>query len=143
MNKKTYYVLVADAGAAKLFRAEGGLKELEIVHEYANPAGRKMRSELDSDRPGQQRNDGGGAHGLGGDDNTHRHAGEEFARELCRLLDSEHEARKFTDLLIAAPPHFLGDLRHHLSRGCLNVLGKSIHKDLLRVGTSDILAHFA
>jgi protein required for attachment to host cells len=141
--KKTYYILVADSGTAKLFRAQGGLNNLELVHEQSNPEGRKMRGELESDRPGQQRNDQGGAHGLGGDTNAHRHESDQFARELCGLLHREHEAKKFTDLLIAAPPHFLGDLRHHLSGDCQKVLGKEVHKDLVRADTSDILAHFA
>lgn len=141
--KKSHYILVADSGAAKLYRAEGALKDIELVHERSNPAGRKMRSELDSDRPGQQRNDGGGMHGLGGDSDTPRHESEAFARELCRLLEREREAMKFSDLMIAAPPRFLGELRQHLSEGCLKVLGQTIHKDLVRMPADDILSHFS
>ncbi len=141
--KKIYYILVADSGAAKLFRAQDGLKEMEIVHEQSNPAGRKRRAELETDRPGQQRNDSGGMHGLGGDSDAHRHESEQFARELCHLLRREHELRKFTDLLIAAPPHFLGDLRQYLSHDCLKVMRKSVNKDLLHVDSAAILAHFS
>jgi protein required for attachment to host cells len=141
--KKIYYILVADSGAAKLFRAEGGLNALELVQEQANPEGRKTRSELESDRPGQQRNDSGGMHGLGGDSDAQQHERAKFARSLCTLLQSEQQAGKFTNLLIAAPPHFLGDLRQHLSKDCLRVLGKSVNKNLLRVGEKDVIAHFS
>jgi protein required for attachment to host cells len=44
--------------------------------------------------------------------------------------------------MIAAPPHFLGDLRQHLSSDCMKVLGKTLHKDLLRVPPADLLTHF-
>lgn len=140
--KKTYYILVADAGAAKLYRTEGGSGTPELAHERSNPAGRKTRSELESDHPGMQRNSIGGAHSLGGDNDAQRHESEQFARELCSMLKREHGAGKFTDLLIAAPPHFLGELRQHLSADCQKVLGKTLHKDLLRTDPKNLLVHF-
>lgn len=140
--KKDYYLLVADSGAAKLYRAEGTLDNLQLVHERANPEGRKMAGEIDSDRAGQQRNSIGGMHSLAGDHDPQRHASEQFARSLCKLLQHEHQDGKFSELLIAAPPHFLGELRAHLSDDCRKVLGKTVHKDLLRSDTQAIAAHF-
>lgn len=139
---KTYYLLVADSGSAKLFRAEGALDKLQLVHQRSNPAGRLTRSELESDRAGQQRNDRSGMHSFAGDDDAPRHESEQFARELCRLLHREVVGHEFTDLLIAAPPRFLGELRAHLSGECQKVLGKTVHKDLLRVPVPELLAHF-
>lgn len=140
--KKTHYILVADSGAAKIFRTDD-MQSLELAHELSHPAGRKTRTELNSDRPGVQRNSIGGAHGLGGDKDPHQHEREQFARELCHLLQREHGAGNFADLMIAAPPHFLGDLRQHLSDGCLKVLGKTVHKDLLRADPKQVLDHFS
>lgn len=141
--KKTCYILVADSGAAKLYRTDADTPVPELTHERANPAGRKTRSEIDSDRPGEQRNTSGGMHGLGGDKDPHVHERERFARELCLMLQREHSAGHFTDLLIAAPPHFLGDLRQHLSTECQKTLGKTLHKDLVRTDPKDLMAHFA
>jgi protein required for attachment to host cells len=141
--KKIHYILVADAGAAKLYRTEGGAAALELAHERSNPAGRKTRTELDSDRPGVQRNRIGGSHGLGGDKDPHRHESEQFARELCHMLQREFAAGHFTDLMIAAPPHFLGELRQFLSPDCQKALGTTLHKDLLRIDPKDLLAHFS
>lgn len=140
--KKTHYILVADSGAAKIYKAENGLKTLELVLEQANPAGRKTKAELESDRPGVQRNDGGGTHGFGGDNNPHQHESEQFARSLCKLLQTDHQDGKFSDLMIAAPPHFLGDLRAHLSKDCQKVLGKTVNKNLVRSDDKGIIAHF-
>jgi protein required for attachment to host cells len=140
--KKTHYILVADSGMAKIYKAETPLATLELVHEQANPEGRKTRSELDSDRPGMQRKDAGGSHGLGGDSNSQQHESEQFARTLCKLLQSEHQAGKYSGLMIAAPPHFLGNLRHHLSKECQHALGKTVNKNLLRSDDKGIIAHF-
>lgn len=142
MNKG-YYVLVADSGAAKVYRAEADLGDLQLVHERANPAGRKMPGELESDRAGQQRNTIGGMHSLAGDHDPQRHESEQFARTLCELLQHERQNGRFTDLLIAAPPKFLGELRAHLSDDCSKALVRTVHKDLLRSDTRDIAAHFA
>ncbi|MGV3593393.1 MAG: host attachment protein [Gammaproteobacteria bacterium] len=141
--KKEYYVLVADSAAAKLYRAENDLRELQLIHERVHPAGRKMPGELESDRAGQQRNTIGGMHSLAGDHDPQRHESEQFARALCQLLQQERENGRFTDLLIAAPPKFLGELRTHLSHECSKLLVKTVHKDLLRSDARDIAAHFA
>lgn len=141
--KTNYCVLVADDGAAKLYQAEDELANLQLVYEHANPAGRKMPGELESDRAGQQRNTIGGMHSLAGDHDPRRHESERFARELCALLQREHRDGKFTSLLIAAPPRFLGELREHLSEDCRKVLVKTVNKDLVRSDVRDVAAHFS
>ena len=139
--KLTHYILVADSGKAKIFKSDASLGALELVHEQANPAGRLTRTELDSDRPGTQRNSIGGTHGLGGDDNSHHHESEVFACELCKYLQTEHQVGNYNSLMLVAPPHFLGELRQHLSKECQHVLGKTVNKDLLRADSKEIIAH--
>jgi len=138
---KTHYILVADSGMAKIYKTDAALDALELVHEQANPAGRKTRTELETDRPGMQRNSLGGTHGLGGDTNTPRHESGQFARELCKFLQKEHQVGNFDSLMLVAPPHFLGDLREHLGKECQQTLAKTVNKDLVRSSTKDILAH--
>ncbi|HEY0963025.1 MAG TPA: host attachment protein [Pseudomonadales bacterium] len=141
--RKNHYVLVADSGAARLYRSEDDLDNLQLVLERANPAGRKTATELDSDRAGQQRNTIGGMHSLAGDHDPQRHESGQFARELCALLQQEHRQGHFTHLCVAAPPQFLGELRTHLSDDCRKVLVKTANKDLLRSDVRDIAAHFS
>ena len=139
--ENSVYVLVADSGGARIFTAARQLDDLTLVYEKDNPEGRKARSEIDSDRPGTQRNDSSGSHGLGGDKDAHRHASEQFASSLSESLHKDHLAGKFSNLMIIAPPQFLGSLRQHLHRDCAKILSKTIAKDLQRADTATILSH--
>jgi len=138
---KSRYILVADAGRARIFKSDTGMTALELVQQLDNPGGRSTPAELQSDRPGQQRSGSGGFHGLGGDRNPQRHQSDEFAALLAGLLHSAHQSGKFAELLIAAPPRFLGELRQHLSADCQKTLGATVHKDLVRASDAEIISH--
>ncbi len=137
------YLVVADSSQANVYATDNKLSTLELVVQQQHPSSRLTRSELDSDKAGSASSAGRGYHSLGGDANSHQHESEEFARSLGKFLHSEHLAGKFGQLLIAAPPHFLGDLRKHLGADCTKVLGKTVNKNLLRVGEAAIIEHFA
>lgn len=137
------YLVVADSSQANVYATDNKLSTLELVAQQQHPASRLTRSELDSDKAGSSSSSGRGYHSLGGDSSSHRHESEEFARSLGKYLHGEHLAGKFGQLLVAAPPHFLGDLRQHLSPDCTKVLGKTVNKNLLRVGEAAIIEHFA
>lgn len=135
----TTCVLVADSGTARLFVSATG-QQLSLLEEIANPEGRLTAAELNSDRAGVQRNDGGGSHGLGGDRNPHEVKSERFARTLCKRLHELHQAGHFDQLDLVAPPHFLGLLRRHLPEDCRAVLHRTLDKDLVRVDAATLAA---
>jgi protein required for attachment to host cells len=136
------YLVVADSSQAHVYLTDTALSTLELVVQQQHPSSRLTRSELDSDKPGSSNSGGRGYHSLGGDSSSHQHESSEFARSLGKYLHSEHLAHKFGQLLIAAPPHFLGELRQHLSDDCQKVLGKTVNKNLLHMGTAEMLEHF-
>jgi protein required for attachment to host cells len=136
----TTCVLVADSGAAKIYMADKRLTDIDLFEEIENPDGRLTRGELNSDRPGVQRNDGGGSHGLGGDRSAQEHASERFARTLCNKLHTLHQAGRIHEIKISAAPHFLGLLRQHLHKDCQAILAKTVNKDLLRADTATLAA---
>lgn len=115
--EKNYYILVADSDAAKLYSAQDALLTgMTLVEESRS-------------------------HGTGGD-HSHHSGSDPFARNLGQLLHNHHHAGKFTDLMIAAPPHFLGEVRKHLSKDCEHALGKSVHKNLVHSDVKSIIDHF-
>jgi protein required for attachment to host cells len=138
----TTYLIVADSSHADIYQIDATFQSLQLVQKQEHSASRQTRQELDSDRPGRTASAGRGFHGLGGDQNTHQHESDEFARQLGHYLHQEHLAGKFQHLLLAAPPHFLGSVRQHLSSDCQKVLGKTVNKNLSRLSAAEILAHF-
>lgn len=136
----TTCVLVADSGAARIYLADKRLTDIDLLEELDNPDGRLTRSELSSDRPGMQRNSGGGSHGLGGDRSPHEQASERFARSLCDKVHDLHQSGRIHELKIAASPHFLGLLRQHLHKDCQAILAKTVNKDLLRADMATLAA---
>lgn len=140
MDKPTY-IVVADSAEARIYSADEKLETLSLVQEYSNPEGRKQRADMDSDRPGVHRNDSGGSHGLGGDRDSHKHQSEEFARQLAKRLGKSRTAEDFAQLMLVAPPHFLGKLRQHLDVECAKSVVRTVNKDLVRADDADLLAH--
>jgi protein required for attachment to host cells len=143
MQQPMTYLVVADSSQALIYLTDKKLEKLQLVEHENHPTSRLTNSELDSDKAGGATSAGRGFHSLGGDSNSHQEEAADFALRLCRHLHSEHLAGKFKQLLIAAPPHFLGDLRHHLSTDCQKVLGKTVNKNLTRASEKAIIEHFA
>lgn len=136
----TTCVLVADSGTARIYFADSRLTDIELLEELSNPDARLSRSELNADKPGQQRSSSGGAHGLGGDADPHTASNERFARSVCQHLHLLRHAGRFHELYVAAAPQFLGLLRRHLHQDCQAVLRRSLDKDLLRTDTAGLAA---
>lgn len=137
MNKHLY-ILVADSGRAKVFRAETPLASLETVYDKLNYRGRQKVSEVYADRAGRQQTGSGGYHSFAGERETHED--ERFSRELCKFLCDEYQRGKFDTLILTAPPPFMGQLRKHLRKTCRKVLLNTIDKDLVKLSEQDIIA---
>jgi protein required for attachment to host cells len=140
--KKPIYLLVADRSKARIFNTDARMDVLDLVFETTDSSGRKIRSEIESDRPGRTNDSMGHIHGLGDDHSAEQHESRQFAKYLGEVLGREHQQKKFRELMIAASPHFLGDLRHNIDAECRKALSVTIDKDLLHVSGADIAAHF-
>lgn len=132
-------VLAADGQKALLFRNEGDRKfavlQTLVQEEIANPP----TGELGSDRPGRSFASTGKRRSAYGDTDWHRQAEDRFAKRSAELL--EQAAREGeADLVIVAPPQFLGSLRAHLSPLVRRRLQAEIAKDLVHHETDDIAA---
>lgn len=141
--KKDQYIVIAESAFAKVFKTEAQPGELSLVHTFENPEGRKQPRELDADRQGMNKTVAAGYHGMGGDEDSHAHDVENFARDLGEFLRKEHLAGKFAGLNIAAAPQLLGLLRKQLSDDCTKALAKTVNKNLIHASEKEILAEFA
>jgi protein required for attachment to host cells len=141
--KRDEYIVIAESAFAKVFKTGPHQDELTLLKAFENPEGRKQRRELDADRQGMNKTVVAGYHGMSGEENSHEHDVENFAREVCEFLRKEHVAGKFSHLHIAAAPHLLGVIRKQLSEDCVKALGDTVNKNLIHASEREILAQFA
>jgi protein required for attachment to host cells len=131
-------VLVADGQKSLLFRNEGDEKypvlQMLSQESIANPATR----EEGSDRPGRSFSSISRRRSSVGQTDWHRQTEERFARHVAGVLE---DAAKDDDaeLVIAAPPQFLGSLRDQLNASVKRRLVAEINKDLVHRET-DVIA---
>jgi protein required for attachment to host cells len=136
----TSWVLVCDRGHARIFAVEEGEKNWTLVHNIENPEGRLRAREIDSDKPGRTQESS--AFGRRSSKEPHTDPTEteaqRFAEELSELLDRGLTEGAYSRLLVAAPPHFLGILRAHLSEQVEKRLTYSIDHDYTWVNDHEL-----
>src|SRR3989344_9647078 len=121
----TTWIVVADAGKARIFSAlkvrlfnSANPKDLKLISEHAHAESRKMDSELVTDRQGHFGSSRQGHFGSGTfaePTDPKRHQEEIFAHEITKILGHAHNENKFHDLILIAPPTFMGLLNKYLT----------------------------
>ena len=142
MPKPTIWVLVADATRARLFQVEQPQQTLTPTLGQELIGSNLPSREIASDRPGRTFDRGGqGRHAMEPSTDPARHAQEEFARDIVRLLDEKRESRSFERLVVVAPPQFLGDLRSLMSQQLQAAISAEIAKDLSKLPPHELQDH--
>ena len=132
------WVLVCDACRARIFvdRGPRGLEELEG---FACPASREHIRDRVSDRAGLKP---AGAHGVrtGASQEVDPKEAEAraFARHLAEVLYRKVNEQAFRELVLAAPPHFLGLLRGALSEVVARCVVASFDRDYTTLDPADL-----
>jgi protein required for attachment to host cells len=112
------FVLVADASRARLYLQTQGSAQISLLEEFAHPESRAKAKDLMADKPGRSFSSGGMTEARSAKEyrtDPKEVEFEKFARELGHRLASHWDAHAFEDLVIAAPPKFLGLLRAALA----------------------------
>ncbi|MEM9302658.1 MAG: host attachment protein [Pseudomonadota bacterium] len=133
------WILVADAGRARLFSATGRHAPLEEVDGFVNPEARVPARALERDRPMlTQQSATGGSTALGSRSDTAEQAARTFAGEICSYLDRGRNEGAYDDLVVIAPPKFLGYLRSAVKPRVNRMVSRSIAKDLTQAAPDAI-----
>lgn len=136
------WVLVSDAGRARVFEAATAMGELVEIKSFVHPASRMHENEMASDEPGITHDRvGQGVHGVSSRVDAKTLEAERFARELAETLERERVASKFDRLYIIGSPAFLGQLRKQLRAGTRNLIGGEVDKDLTKLDAGSIRKH--
>jgi protein required for attachment to host cells len=136
----TTRVLVAHDAGARSFENRGPGKGLIALGEVAFEDGRRHSGEFDSDRPGRSFGSQG-RHAYEPHEDARQHAVAHFARELAQDLARDYHLGAFQQLVLVAPPRFLGVLRDALDAKLTRALIGSVPKDLPRASAAELCAH--
>jgi protein required for attachment to host cells len=141
-SRKTTRILVAHDARARTFehRGKGQLSQLNEV-EFED--GRRHAGELDADRSGRSSDRSGHGHAFESHDDTRHHAVGLFAKQLAHDLSHDFHLGAFEQLVLVAPPRFLGVLRGALDSKLQRVLIGTICKDLPRATGDELCKHLA
>lgn len=137
----TTWILVANAGEAKLYANTGISKGLEKIADFDHPDSRKKNSDLVTDRSGHMQSSGNG-HGArqpATDPKQHEH--EIFAREIAHHIELGRTGNQYQRLIIAAEPHFRGLLNNTFSTQVHSLISESLDKDYTKATQKELAGH--
>jgi protein required for attachment to host cells len=129
---------IADAGQARILQAaapRATLSEVQTLmhepyeHGRHEPPGRSQESATTA------------RHSFVDPETPARREKRSFAGDVAHFLDAAAERNAYGQLVIAAPPQFLGDLRAALGRTSKSRLKAEIAKDLTHEALRDLAAH--
>lgn len=139
----TTWLLVADASKARvytlnkarLFREKSD-KNLTLLSEHTHSASRKKGTQLAQDKLG-----GFGTGTFVEATDLKRYEAERFAQELIEKLEAGRNENNFRDLIIVAPPAFLGLLHKHVSDNLRKMISQTIEKDYTQYNERELIAN--
>lgn len=142
MEKNRTWVLIADAGSARVLESDGIGKALHPVSQMTMSQDLPRSHELGDDRLTRGHESVGPArHATEPKSDPHRELKRSFAKQISEHLVAAAAAKSFDRLIIVAPPVLLGDLRQELPRSVKDRTAAEIAKDLVAVADHDIRKH--
>ncbi len=132
------WIVISDASRARIFATDDRAVPFHLIDSFEHPQSRSRVRDLMADANGRKPmgapllgHAGGSARpGVAPDTDPKWVEAQKFARELAARLEAGLHQRAYDHLVVAAPPQFLGLLRHTLSEQVKAHLELSLDKDL-------------
>lgn len=131
MENSITWLLIADASKARLFSMykarfiqDKNLDSLELIGQFTHENSRKKNAELVTDRRGEF---GSGSFEVTTSPKVYE--AEQFALELANHLEAKRKDGTFRDLIIVAPPAFMGILHKQMPDSVNKLVSQTIEKD--------------
>jgi protein required for attachment to host cells len=135
----TTWVVVADAARARIFESRRRGQELIERDTLLHPESRLKTADLMSDNEGTVMDRvGEGQRRSDPRTNPQDAEMEKFAREVASFLDKKRSLNEFDELIIAASPNFLGNLRQRISDQVTKCVVDTLDKDYSRLPKEEI-----
>lgn len=142
MFMATTWIVAADASRARFLQVADRERLVEIDN-LVNPEGRLQNREVTSDAsgrfPGKDRPGGDSS-----DDETHAvdHLDELFAKRVGEYLDKARTDHRYDELVLVAPPKFLGMMRKKIGKEVGKLIVNELPKDLSWVNARELERYF-
>jgi protein required for attachment to host cells len=143
------WLLIANAAYARLYalnknrllqepklNTEQAKQNINLLNEYSHPESRKKISDLTADKLGGFNN------GTFVDNQSPKqHEADKFAQEIIEKLDLARKSNNFKDIIIIAPPTFLGLLNKYMPSCMQKFVSKTIEKDYIKCDDHELLTN--
>jgi protein required for attachment to host cells len=140
---KKVWIVVAESARARILSQEKSRAPLIEQEDLVHPASKQQPHDLTSDRTGRAISSAqhGPRHAMQQQTDPQRNEMEKFARQVADRLDRARRDGAFDELVLVAPPRFLGALTAHLGDATLAAVTKRIANNLVRHSLADIAKH--
>ena len=137
---KNVWILVCDAARGRLFETRGDDPAWNLLEIFGHADSRRKASDLVSDHSGQRSSLGASAHhnALAPSSDPKEVQKGHFGHALAAMLDRGMRSNRFEQLVLVAPPHFLGMLKNELTPEVTKHLLVAVDKDLTHIDASDV-----
>jgi protein required for attachment to host cells len=137
------WIVAADASRARVLQVAGRERLVE-VESMLNPGGRLHNREVNTDATGRFRGpDRPGGHASDDENRTIDHYDEVFAKRVGEYLDKARNEHLYDELVLVAPPKFLGMLRKELGKEVEKLVADEVPKDLSWLNTRELERYLA
>lgn len=142
MKLKRTWILIADAGRARVLESVEGEKRLTAISDLSFDNDLPPVHELVRDRqPRSFQSAGPGRHPITPKTDVRRAEKQKFAQEIADVLDKRFKDNAFDALVVVAPPQALGDYRDVLSAPLRAATVAEVAKDLTKTPDIEIASH--
>ncbi|MGH8489284.1 MAG: host attachment protein [Gammaproteobacteria bacterium] len=136
------WIIVAESSRARIFVTENPRAPMDEVEDIVHPEGRLRAQDLRSDRPTRVFDSKGqGRHAVESEVEPRHQEAINFARRIADRIEDARVSGGFDELVLVAPPAFLGLLRDNLSANAMKRVVQSINKNLAQLDEAQIREH--
>ena len=133
------WILVADRARARLFSLDKGAPRMIEIEDFVNPGARTPGHEREHAPPPRVHDRfGEGRHAIEAHTSPREKVALQFAAMLGSRLEHAHAQQHYRDLVLIAPPRFLGALNAALSARLGDTVVLRVSKNLTRNPANEI-----
>lgn len=124
------WILIAQNSYAAVYELQRKPPSLKLLQRFEHHEGRLKQEEFTTDHPGRSKSMvTSGKHGMGQEVSPREVERRKFIHQLCNHINLSYEQQQFKELILVAPPQFLGELRNTLPKKFHSLVSKEITKD--------------